>query len=127
MNESSSQNAPICPGVGSQIATVCLPVSINPYAVTGPATIQCCGNMIITPYCDCCKGKASESCDFTITQTIKIDIPVEFGATVKIGDSYVECDCTNYTMNENCPNCKVDENCSNYTMEEDLSHRYPDD
>lgn len=118
MNDTSSQNAPVCPGVGSQIATVCLPVSINPYAVTGPATIQCYGNMVISPSCNCCRGKASESCDFTITQTIKIDIPVEFGATVKIGDSYVECDCTSYTM---------DDDCTSYTLENDLNRRYPDD
>lgn len=91
MNETSTQNPQVCPGVGSQHATICLPVSICPYAVTGPAEVHCCGDIKITPYCDHCRGKVNGHCDFTITQTIKIDVPVEFGATVKVGDTFVEC------------------------------------
>ena len=102
MNENTTQNAQACPGVGSQFATVCLPVSIHPYAVTGPTVVNCCGEIQLTPSCSHCRGKVNGCCDFTITQTIKIDIPVEFGATVKIGDTFVECGCLSGDSVEDC-------------------------
>lgn len=108
MNENTIQNAQACPGVGSQLATVCLPVSIHPYAVTGPAVVKCCGEMILTPSCSHCRGKANEGCDFTITQTIKIDVPVEFGATVNVGDTFVECHCLTGDSMGDC-NCHCGE------------------
>ena len=41
-----------------------------------------------------CKGIVNGKCDFVISQKIQIDLPVEFGATVKVGDTYVDCDCS---------------------------------
>lgn len=101
-DNNTTQNAQACQGVGSQLATVCLPVSIHPYAVTGPAVVSCCGEMMLTPWCDRCRGKVNGCCEFTITQTIKIDIPVEFGATVKVGDTFVECGGVSGDIEEDC-------------------------
>ena len=90
-------NTRTCPSVGSQTATVCLPVSVSPYAVAGPAVIHCCGKAEVThdgERChgdEHCHGRVNGTCDFIITQTIKIDVPVEFGAKVKVGDTFVEC------------------------------------
>ncbi|MGO5053510.1 hypothetical protein ACTQ6A_13550 [Lachnospiraceae bacterium LCP25S3_G4] len=103
-----NQTPQACSGVGSQLATICLPVSVTPYAITGPASFHCCGDMIITPACNECCGKENGSCDFTITQTIKIDIPVEFGASVKIGDTFIECGCTSVEEYDNAY-CTQDE------------------
>ena len=82
-----------CPAIGSQEATVCLPVTISPYAATGPSKVECCGQPEVHPCCDYCHGKINGTCEFTISQKIRVDIPVEFGATVNIGGTYVECEC----------------------------------
>lgn len=105
MNEANTSNATACPVVGSQVATVCLPVSIKPYVTTSPSCVQCCGDMTISHCCNHCKGMVNGSCDFTITQKIRIDVPVEFGATVKVGDTYVDCVCTNEEAVLNDPFC----------------------
>lgn len=94
MSENMTCNNQTCPTVGSQSATVCLPVSISPYAVTGPATVKCRGSAVINNTCQECTGKVNGKCDFVISQKIQIDLPVEFGATVKVGDTYVDCECT---------------------------------
>lgn len=94
MNDSIGCNSSTCPTIGSQSATVCLPVSISPYAVTGPACVKCRGSAVINHTCMDCKGKVNGKCDFVISQKIQIDLPVEFGATVKVGDTYVDCDCS---------------------------------
>jgi hypothetical protein len=39
-----------------------------------------------------CRGKVGAVCHFTIAQKIKIEVPIDFGAAVKVGDTYVECD-----------------------------------
>lgn len=93
MAELNITNAQICPGVASQAATVCLPVSIKPYVATGPSCVQCCGDLIMTPCCNHCKGKVNGCCEFTLTQKIRIDLPIEFGASVHVGDTYVDCMC----------------------------------
>lgn len=80
-----------CSTIGSQRAKICLPVSVIPYAITSPAIINCCGNTKISSNCECnCKGD-STSCDFVISQIINVDVPVEFGASVKIGETYIQC------------------------------------
>lgn len=83
----------VCPGVGSQTATVCLPVAVSPYAHAGPAMIHCCGEPIVVMCCNRCRGKVKAKCEFTISQKIQVEIPVEFGATVDIGDTFIDCGC----------------------------------
>ncbi|HBT64243.1 MAG TPA: hypothetical protein DEB10_06240 [Ruminococcaceae bacterium] len=82
-----------CPAIGSQSATVCLPVKVVPFSSAGPAKVKCCGEPEIKPCCDFCRGKKDGTCEFTISQKIRVDIPVDFGATVQVGDTYVDCDC----------------------------------
>lgn len=100
-----------CPTVGSQSAAVCLPVTICPYATAGPAAVRCCGKPTVEQCCEHCKGKPGGSCEFTITQVIRVDIPVEFGATVKTGETFVECLCRDRDGGEDdtpCPCCAAD-------------------
>lgn len=100
MSENSC--AQTCSGVGTQKATVCLPVTVCPYAVAGPADVRCCGEITVIPDCDRCKGTVNGTCEFTISQKIKVDVPVEFGATVKVGDTYVECSCAEAGQEADC-------------------------
>lgn len=81
-----------CPALGSRTATVCLPVSVCPFAKTGRIKIRCCGEAEVSPQCHC-KGKIDGTCDFTISQKILVEVPVEFGAKVNVGETYVDCGC----------------------------------
>lgn len=91
--EKFPQKPQTCPAVGSQSVVACLPVTVCPYAVTGPAVVQCCGEPIVNQCCGHCRGKVNGTCEFTISQKIRVEIPVEFGASVNIGDTFVDCDC----------------------------------
>ena len=75
-----------------QAATVCVPVTITPFAKVGTISTECCGRpMISNKHCNC-KGIENGSCKFTISQKIKVEIPVEFGANTTVGGTFVECE-----------------------------------
>lgn len=84
----------LLPGDDSDLVSarikVCLPVCISPYAVPGEAEVECCEHVVLqenTP----CLGVKNGSCDFVITQTLQIEIPLTFGATVETDGTYVAC------------------------------------
>ena len=91
MAENDFNNQRVCPAVGSQEVNICLPVMISPFSVAGPAKIECCGAPVIDHSGRGCCGKAGATCQFTISQKIKVDVPVEFGANVKVGETFVDC------------------------------------
>lgn len=72
-----------------QIETVCVPVTVTPFATPGDATATCCGDPVVKKE-DRCQGN-KKSCTFTITQRLCIEIPITFGADVDTGDAVVEC------------------------------------
>lgn len=80
-----------CPAIGYQSASICVPVTVTPFAQTGATTTKCCGSAVITPGLTTCGGMKNGSCAFTITQDICVAVPVEFGAVATVGDSYVSC------------------------------------
>jgi pilin isopeptide linkage protein len=91
-------SATVCSGDGQQMTEVCLPVSVKPFANVGVISTRCCGPARITPGTDICEGTPDGNCDFTISQTICVDVPVEFGAEVTPGEVHVGCtgnDCAN--------------------------------
>lgn len=82
---------PTCPAVGYQSASICVPVTVTPFAQTGIATTKCCGSPVVTPGLGVCNGVRNGSCVFTISQDICVAAPVEFGAVASVGDSYTSC------------------------------------
>ena len=80
-----------CPAIGYQSASICVPVTVTPYAQTGVTTTKCCGTPVVTPGRETCGGVRNGSCFFTITQDICVAVPVEFGAVATVGDSFVSC------------------------------------
>ena len=38
-----------CPAVGYQSASICVPVTVTPFAQAGVATTKCCGDPVVTP------------------------------------------------------------------------------
>ena len=84
-------NLETCPAVGYRSVSVCVPVTVTPFAQTGATRTKCCGDPVIRPGIDVCSGLKNGSCSFTISQDICVAIPVAFGATASVGDTYVGC------------------------------------
>lgn len=38
-----------CPAVGYQSASICVPVTVTPFAQTGVTMTKCCGEPVVTP------------------------------------------------------------------------------
>ena len=91
LNEKINQDEQItCPSVGYQTMSVCVPVSVTPFASVGTTVTRCCGDPVVTANGNC-GGRKNGSCTFTITQVICIEVPVEFGAVAAAGDTFTEC------------------------------------
>lgn len=95
-----------CKTVVYQPVSVCVPVTIKPYANKLPTTTFCCGGPIITPGINTCDGVENGSCDFTITQQICVSVPIEFGATPVVGNSFIQCGPV--LSDGTCPDCGSD-------------------
>lgn len=80
-----------CTAVGSQDVDVCVPVTVKPFGKAGNAKTKCMGTAVVYSGSDHCKGQKDGVCKFTITQKLRIEVPVVFGANVEIGDASVEC------------------------------------
>lgn len=96
-----------CPVTGYQKASVCVPVIVPPFAHTGKTVTKCCGEPVIVPGESPCPGKKNGTCAFTISQTICVEVPVSFGATATVGDTYV--DCLGASTEDICMKCKEEE------------------
>lgn len=92
MNEKQSINVEACPAYASHEATAYMPVSIDVFAEHGTPTVDCCGAPEVT-FGDVPCG-SDGICEFTVSQRIKICIPMAFGADVTVGNSYVLSDAT---------------------------------
>ena len=81
-----------CDTKAYQSAVVCIPVTISPFAKVGTIVTECCGKPVVSgKHCNC-KGEENGSCKFTISQKIKVEIPVEFGANTTVGGTFVDCE-----------------------------------
>lgn len=72
-----------------QNETVCVPVTVTPFAMPGEATATCCGTPVVTPDGQCQGSR--KSCSFTIRQRLCIEIPISFGAEIETGEAVVQC------------------------------------
>lgn len=92
-----------CPAVGFQKVSVCVPVTVTPFANPGHTKTKCCGNPRVSSSEMTCPGKKNGVCTFTISQTICVEVPVEFGAKAEVGDTFV--DCMGASSENICLNC----------------------
>lgn len=82
-----------CLAVGYQDVDVCIPVTIRPFGEAGNAKTQCLGRPVVSAGCDLCQGKKDGVCKFTISQRLRVEVPVIFGARAEVGEAAVECGC----------------------------------
>jgi len=89
-NEAEQQS---CSAITYQSATLSIPVTVNPVVNTGNINTFCCGEPVIS--ISSCSVKNNErpngGCRFTITQSICIEIPIEFSAKAHIETPGVQC------------------------------------
>lgn len=91
-----------CAAVGYQDVSVCIPITIKPFGEVGNAKVQCLGKAMVKSGCDDCPGKTGEVCKFTISQKLRVEVPVIFGARAESGEASVDCGCAESA-------CKSDE------------------
>lgn len=72
-----------------QNETVCVPVTVTPFATPGMAKATCCGKPVINMGNQC--PGSQTSCSFTIQQHLCIEIPISFGAVIETGRAVVQC------------------------------------
>jgi len=82
-----------CSAVGYQDVNVCIPITIKTFGEAGNAKTQCLGKAVITSGCDECPGKVNDVCKFTISQKLRVEVPVIFGARAEVGKASVDCGC----------------------------------
>ncbi|MDD2574224.1 MAG: hypothetical protein PHS13_08265 [Firmicutes bacterium] len=85
------QQVETCEGVGYQPLSVCVPVTVSPFAIEGTSTTFCCGDPVVTPGPAVCEGVEDGICEFTMTQDLCVRVPVTFGATSLVGSTFVQC------------------------------------
>ncbi len=78
-----------CPVVGYQRSTVCVPVTVTPFAHVGTPHTSCCGEPVVTAGGVCSHNGGV--CSFTISQEVCVAVPVEFGARAVAGTPSVQC------------------------------------
>lgn len=94
-----------CPVVGYQRSTVCVPVTVTPFAHVGTPVVSCCGAPVVTAGDTCPRNGGI--CHFTIRQELCVAVPVEFGARAVTGTPSVQC---GEVSNKNiCANCASDD------------------
>ena len=64
----------------------------KPFGEVGNAKTECVGNAMVIEKYDPCDKKHDNSCKFTITQKLRIEVPVIFGARAEAGDACVDCE-----------------------------------
>lgn len=99
------QQAITCPATGYQTSTVCVPVTVTPFAIPGTTTTVCCGQPVITPGLAECPGIVNGTCTFTISQNLCTAVPVEFGANSSTGEARVVCGAA--STSDLCTGCGV--------------------
>ena len=93
-----------CAAVGYQKLSVCVPVTVTPYAHARTTKTKCCGDPAVVSGDTPCEGTKNGVCTFTISQTVCVEVPVDFGATAKVGDDYYV-DCIEASSKDICTKC----------------------
>lgn len=87
-----SSGSSVCPAIGYQDVSVCVPVTVKPFGDVGKVKTQCLGKPIISPLCETCAGEPCGVCKFTISQKLRVEVPIAFGAIAEVGEFSVDCE-----------------------------------
>ncbi len=105
MQEKQSMDVATCPVTASHETTACVPVTICPFADAGPIDAECCGSPVIRSGDESCCGVPNGRYEFTVSQKMRINIPIAFGADIMVGETYVHNGQTNGVADGECCTC----------------------
>jgi len=71
---------------GFHETTVSVPVTVTPFVNVGPTKTHLLGESLILSGISTCPGTQNGSCQFTISQNICVEIPIEIGGTASLGE-----------------------------------------
>ena len=82
----------VCPSKASETANVTVPVAVRTSVDVGNVEFKCLGASVITRNSDRTPGSACKCglSEFTISQRMRVDIPVKFGLEVDVGEGHVD-------------------------------------
>ncbi len=83
----------LCPALGCEDMSVCVPVTVKPCAEVGEIKIKCLGPASVLPKQEGNYPKPGNICKFVICQKIRVEVPVAVGAKAETGDLAVYCRC----------------------------------
>ena len=81
----------VCPALGYQDVNVGVPVEVKPYAKIGKNKTECVSKPVIERGPKVFEGRPKETCKFTISQKIRVEVPVIFGAKIEVGEARINC------------------------------------
>jgi hypothetical protein len=86
-----------------QIDPFSAPITVTPFTLSGEPAVFCRGEPVLASENCSCNEAAEGTCTLTIMQNLCVYVPIEFGASAKIGDLTVEC--KNISAEKNCTGC----------------------
>lgn len=99
-----------CSAVGYQEVDVCVPITIKAFGEVGNARTHCLGKSVVSAGSPAYAGKPGETCQFTISQKLRVEVPVIFGARAEAGDAIIDCGCVEKPDCRCYTECKNDQN-----------------
>lgn len=90
-NHESSQIEEVCPALGCQDVSVGVPVEVKPFAKVGKIKAECISRPTIERSGKMPEGHPKEVCKFIISQKLRVEVPVSFGAKVEVGEARIDC------------------------------------
>lgn len=82
-----------CTAMSYQDVNVCVPITVKAFGKVGNAKTQCIGKSVVKSDCDYCPGKEEDVCKFTISQKLRVEVPVIFGARAEADEAFIDCGC----------------------------------
>ncbi|MBP3320325.1 MAG: hypothetical protein J6K87_01600 [Clostridia bacterium] len=89
-----------CSAVGFQDVMIGVPVEIKPFATVGKIHTECISEPVISKNLCLCEEKSCDTCKFIITQKIRVEIPVTFGAKTEVSKAIIDCKYNGCTCEE---------------------------
>ena len=81
-----------CPANAWEEATVTVPVEVCAFVDVDDAKLKCMGPPVITKNCDHTPGRPCAVSKFTVSQKLRVDIPMLFGMEADVGEGHIDFD-----------------------------------
>ena len=89
----------VCPSKTEKCVIIGVPVAIRGFAKVGEIVSVCCGPAEVLPGAEIFDANPDAVHKFVVSQKIKVDIPITFGAITEVGKPDVDFD------DSECRNC----------------------